>query len=337
MQRSVLWDTGDVSAMYVRQDRMQPLCQALGSGKTQVTGMMNTLEIYTNHFKMRERPFTLVPDPDFLFWSPAHKRAFSILEYGIVTRAPITMITGDVGAGKTTLLHHLLHSVEEDMCIGLVSNAQGDRGELLRWVMSAFDQPTDQATSYVDLFASFQAFLVEQYSAGRRAVIIIDEAQNLSRENLEELRMFTNINSNKDELFQIILVGQPELRDMVMRPDLTQFAQRVSAHFHLKAMDNETTGDYIRFRVEKAGGAADIFDAEACTLIHEQSGGVPRIVNQLCDLCMVYAFASGDHVVTLDTVRQILDDGVFFAGTFKTETDALRLVNSTSGPTSGKV
>lgn len=296
-----------------------------------MTGTMNTLEIYTNHFNMRERPFTLVPDPDFLFWSPAHKRAFAILEYGVVTRAPITLITGDVGAGKTTLLHQLLQSMEEDVTIGMVSNAQGDRGELLRWVMSAFDQPTQDATSYVDMFATFQSFLIEQYAAGRRTIAVIDEAQNMNRENLEELRMFTNINSNKDELFQIILVGQPELRDMVMRPDLSQFAQRVSAHFHLTAMDAETTAQYIHHRLTKAGGSADIFDDTACRMVHEHSGGVPRVVNQLCDLCMVYAFASGDDRVTAEVVRQVLDDGVFFAGRLKS--DSLRLIDPISGKT----
>ncbi|MEL7086883.1 MAG: AAA family ATPase [Pseudomonadota bacterium] len=292
---------------------------------------MDAIEIYTGHFKMSERPFTLVPDPDFLYWSPAHKRAFAILEYGIVTRAPITMITGEVGTGKTTLIHHLLQSFSDNVSIGLVSNAQGDRGELLRWVMSAFEQPTDPAATYVDLFESFQAFLIQQYAAGRRAVIIIDEAQNLNRETLEELRMFTNINSNKDELFQIVLVGQPELRDMVMRPDLAQFAQRVSAHFHLSAMTAETTGDYIRNRLTKAGGSPDIFNPEACLLIFEKSGGVPRVVNQLCDLCMVYAFASGEYEVTSRTVHQILEDGVFFAGTIKSDADALRLVNPAAG------
>jgi general secretion pathway protein A len=285
---------------------------------------MNTLEIYTKHFQMRERPFTLVPDPDFLFWGPVHTRAFAILEYGIVSRAPITLITGEVGAGKTTLLHHLLQSVEKDVNIALVSNVQGGRGELLRWVMSSFGQPTEGTSDYVDLFTRFQNFLIEQYAAGKRAIVIIDEAQNMSRENLEELRMFTNINSNKDELLQTVLVGQPELRDTVMRPDLSQFAQRVSAHFHLGPMDAENVRDYIRHRLVKAGGRDDIFDTAACYLVHEHSGGIPRVVNQLCDLCMVYAFASGDMNVTSETVQQVLDDGVFFAGSLKA--DAPRLV-----------
>lgn len=290
---------------------------------------MNTLEIYTTHFEMRERPFTLVPDPDFIYWSAMHKRAFAILEYGVVTRAPITLITGEVGAGKTTLVQHLLETIEEDVRIGLVSNAQGDRDDLLRWVMAAFGQSTDGNASYVDLFQSFQKFLVKEYGEGRRCIAIIDEAQNMSRENLEELRMFTNINSNKDELFQIVLVGQPELRDIIMRPDLAQFAQRVAAHFHLSAMNAETVQAYIAHRIEKAGGKDGIFNEGACKMIHEHSGGIPRIVNQLCDLCMVYAFANGEHTVDAQTVQQVLDDGVFFAGNIKS--DALRLVDPVSG------
>lgn len=290
---------------------------------------MNTLEIYTDHFDMRERPFTLVPDPDFLFWSDSHTRAFAVLEYGILTRAPITLVTGEVGAGKTTLVHHLLKSIEESVTIGLVSNAQGDRGELLRWVMSAFDQKVEGGMDYVDLFQRFQAFLIEQYAAGKRAIAIIDEAQNMSRENLEELRMFTNINSNKDELFQIILVGQPELREMVMRPDLSQFAQRVSAHFHLGPMDADTVRAYIQHRVVKAGGKLDVFEAGACTLVHKYAGGLPRVVNQLADLCMVYAFANGEQHVTSDTVQQVMDDGVFFAGGLAS--GAPRLVSPVTG------
>ncbi|KIC45466.1 AAA family ATPase [Tateyamaria sp. ANG-S1] len=291
---------------------------------------MNTLDIYTRHFGMRERPFSLVPDPDFLFWSPAHQRAYSVLEYGIISRAPITMLTGDVGAGKTTLVHQLLNSFNEDACIGLVSNAQGDRGELLRWVMSAFDQPTDPSAGYVDLFERFQAFLIQQYSLGRRAIIIIDEAQNLDRENLEELRMFTNINSNKDELFQLVLVGQPELRDTVMKPELSQFAQRVAAHFHLSPMTLEITQEYMSERLNKAGGSLDIFTTEACQIIFENSGGVPRIVNQLADLGLVYTFGGGEHTVTAAIMKQILTDGVFFAGAAKAEADALRLVDPVS-------
>lgn len=287
--------------------------------------MNSSIDIYTEHFGLTERPFSLVPDPEFMYWSPAHKRAFAILEYGIATRAPITLITGDVGAGKTTLLHYLLRSVEPDVRIGLVANAQGDRGELLQWVLSSLGQPASSDASYVDLFEQFQQYLIDEYSQGRRVILILDEAQNLDRRALEELRMFTNINSGKDELLQLILTGQPELRDLVLRPDLTQFAQRVAAYFHLQAMDRRTVQDYISHRLKKAGAETEIFTQEACELIHEKTGGVPRLVNQLCDLAMVYAFSNEEKRVTRENINMILEDGVFFGGGIRSE--PVRLVN----------
>ena len=159
---------------------------------------------------------------------------------------------------------------------------------------------------------SFQRFLIDQYAAGRRVVLIFDEAQNLSRESLEELRMFTNINSGKDELLQLILVGQPELRDIVLRPDLRQFAQRVSASYHLPAMDRETVRDYVEHRLKVAGAVRPIFTADAFDPIFEATRGVPRLVNQLCDFAMVYAFSEGQDRVDAATVQQVLDDGTFF-------------------------
>ncbi len=276
--------------------------------------MGSTLDIYTTHFGLSERPFSLVPDPDFLFWSAPHKRAYSMLEYGLLTRAPITLITGEVGAGKTTLLHHLLKSVADDVRIGMIANAHGDRGELLRWVLLALAQPTHPGAGYVDLFGQFQAYLISEYAQGRRVILIFDEAQNLSRESLEELRMFTNINSNKDELLQLVLVGQPELRDLVTRPDLTQFAQRVAANFHLSAMDGPTVRSYIRHRLRVAGAESAIFSLAAADMVFQATRGVPRLVNQLCDLAMVYAYTKGHRQVPRLTVQQVLDDGVFFGG-----------------------
>jgi type II secretory pathway predicted ATPase ExeA len=274
----------------------------------------SALDIYTAHFGLKERPFSLVPDPDFLFWSGAHQRAYATLEYGILTRAPITLITGEVGAGKTTLLHHLLRSVGEDVRIGFVANAQGARGELLHWVMQALDRPLPPGASYVSLFSQFQDFLISEYALGKRVILIFDEAQNLSRESLEELRMFTNVNSGKNELLQLVLVGQPELLDMVRRPDLSQFAQRVAASFHLPAMDAPTVQRYISHRLRVAGTALDIFTPEAVALVHEATRGVPRLVNRLCDLAMVYAFTKEQFTISRLTVLQVLNDKVFFGG-----------------------
>ena len=274
--------------------------------------MSGSLDLYNDFFGLSERPFTLVPDPDFLFWSDNHRRAYTMLEYGLMTGAPITLITGEVGAGKTTLVHHLLKQLPIEMTVGLISNAQGDRGKLVRWVLMALDQEAPTNEPYVDLFNRLQTFLIDEYAAGRRVILIFDEAQNLSREALEELRMFTNINSNKDELVHLVLVGQPELRDIIRRPDLKQFAQRVAASFHLKAMDAPTVQAYIDHRMQKAGGAPGVFSERACRLISEATGGVPRLVNQLCDFVLVYAFTDGQANVGEEMVRRVLDDGVFF-------------------------
>ena len=151
--------------------------------------MSSTLTIYNAHFGLAERPFTLLPDPDFLYWSENHTRAYAMLEYGMLTHAPITVITGEIGAGKTTLLRHLLRSLPEDVTVGLISNAQGNRGELLHWVLMALGVPAETNATYVQLFAQFQDFLIAEYAAGRRTMLIFDEAQNLSLETLEELRM----------------------------------------------------------------------------------------------------------------------------------------------------
>ena len=171
-----------------------------------------------------------------------------------------------------------------------------------------------QSLTYVEQFAQFQDYLIEEYARGRRVILIFDEAQNLSREALEELRMFTNINSNKDELLQLILMGQPELREIVSQPDLKQFAQRVASNYHLAAMTPTMVGDYIYHRLRVAGATREIFEPGAVRLIHEATGGVPRLVNQLCDLSMVYTFTADRPTVNEGTVRQVLNEGVFFGG-----------------------
>ena len=272
---------------------------------------MPSAEYFAKRFGLRERPFTLLPDPDFLFWTQAHARAFAVLEYGVMARAPITVITGEVGAGKTTLVQHLLRHFGDDVLVGLISNAQGGRGDLLSWALGAFGVTVPPGTDYVAAHQAMQGFLIEQYAAGRRTVLIIDEAQNISVEGLEELRMLTNINSGKDELLQLILVGQPELRDMITQPRLRQFAQRVSASFHLSAMDLETTKAYIRHRLVHAGGTGAEFNDGAIALIHKRSRGVPRLVNKYADFAMVYAATSDHPFIDELSVTEIFRDNLF--------------------------
>ena len=165
-------------------------------------------QFYLDHYGFSVRPFSILPDPDMLFWSDRHRKAFAVLEYGLMTRAPLTVVTGEVGAGKTTLIQALLRQVDDDLRIGLISNARGDRGDLLRWVLNAFDIATPKDADYVDLFQSFQDFVLTEYAAGKLVVLIFDEAQNLGPETLEELRMLTNINSGADELLQLILLAE---------------------------------------------------------------------------------------------------------------------------------
>jgi len=286
--------------------------------------MGSSIDLYTAHFGLTERPFSLVPDPSFLFWSDTHARAFSMLEYGILTRAPITLITGEVGTGKTTLIHQLMAQHRDDVTIGLVANAHGDRAELLRWVLLSLGLPVDVDQHYVDMYGQFQAHLVAEYAAGRRVVLIFDEAQNLTRDVLEELRMFTNINAGKDELLQLIIVGQPELRDVVMRPDLRQFAQRVAASFHLPEMGSDGVAEYIAHRLRLAGRTDPIFDDGAVAAIYEATRGIPRLINQLCDLALVYSFTMERQDVDRVIIKQILQDGVFFGGGQMSDTAAFQ-------------
>ena len=245
-----------------------------------------------------------------MFWTKGHKRAFSVLEYGVLTRAPITVLTGEVGAGKTTSVYALLEQVDSDLVVGLISNGQGGRSELLRWVLNAFDLPTETGADYVALYQQFVDFMVEQYAGGKTVLLIIDEAQNLSPEKLEELRMLTNVNSGKDELLQLILIGQPELRDMISRPEFRQFAQRVSVTYHLELMDVATSRDYIIFRLQHVGGSGEEFTESALKKICEYSGGVPRLINKTCDLALVYAASADEPQVDAALIDELIADGV---------------------------
>lgn len=245
-----------------------------------------------------------------LFWSDKHRKAFTVLEYGLMSRAPLTVVTGEVGTGKTTLVQALLRQDNDDLRIGLISNARGDRGDLLRWVLNAFDIPAPSDHDYVKLFQSFQEFVLSEFSAGRLVVLIFDEAQNLGMETLEELRMLSNINSGTDELLQLILLGQPELRDIITQPELRQFAQRVSATFHLSGFDAETSLIYIQHRLKMVGGTGEEIDALAAARIHEEAQGIPRVINKIAELALVYAAAAQRKDVSVDLIDELIHDGL---------------------------
>ena len=263
--------------------------------------------MYETFFGLREKPFTIVPDPEFLYWADTHSNAYTMLEYGILNNAGFTVITGGIGCGKTTLIRTLLQSLESTATIGLITNTMPHPGHLLEWVMMSLGQPFE-AKSYVGLYQQFQQFLIDEYTQGRHVVLIVDEAQNLGIETLEELRMLSNINSDKDQLIQMILVGQPQLRDLLRRPELHQFLQRISSDFHLKALSDKEVVEYIYHRLYIAGARERLFSQNACLMIAHASAGVPRTINILCDRALVYAYSAGSRQVSTHVVGRMLKD-----------------------------
>lgn len=261
--------------------------------------------MYLDHYGLQSKPFSLIPDPAFLFLSAQHSLAYHTLEYGLLEQAGFTVISGEVGAGKTTLLRHLLNQHHEDeLVVGLLANTQEDTGkQLMKWVSMAFN--LGHSHHKVSLLKRFQKFLIANYADGKKTVLIIDEAQNLTVRALEELRLLNNINANQDELLKIVLVGQPELLDLLTRPELSQFAQRVTLEFHLRPLSPADTVGYIRHRMHVAGAQRDVFDEAAMYAIYYLAGGVPRLVNTLCDFSLLYGFSSGKELLDIEDILEV--------------------------------
>ncbi|WP_292749956.1 ExeA family protein [Methylophaga sp. UBA3593] len=263
--------------------------------------------MYTEHFGLTHKPFNLVPDPQFLYMSPNHKKALTMLEYGLMSHAGFTVVTGEIGAGKTTLIRALLGKIDDDCVIGLINNTHESFGELMVWVLDSLEiesSATDNAGRYRD----YINFVVEQHAQGRRVVLIVDEAQNLSVQALEELRLLSNVNIDSDIFLQLVLTGQPELIEKLNRPELVQFAQRIGVEFHLKALSYPETQNYIEYRLEVAGAKHKIFSNEACAVIYCYSEGIPRRINNLCDFALVYAFADDKKEIDVALIQDMMRD-----------------------------
>jgi general secretion pathway protein A len=263
--------------------------------------------MYENFYGLREKPFSLLPDPNFLYLGRAHRMAYAVLEYGVLSQAGFTVITGEVGSGKTTLIRHLLARLDADVTVGLMTNTGHVGVDLLRWILLAFRQDYKNKEA-VELHEVFEDFLVAEYAAGRRAVLVVDEAQNLGMETLEELRMLSNINADRDVLLQLILVGQPQLRAKLECTALQQFAQRISASYHLGTLSGSETAEYIQHRLTHAGAKQSLFNPQACRAVHAHSGGVPRLINVLCDMALVYGYAEAVPEIGPDILQAVLKD-----------------------------
>jgi type II secretory pathway predicted ATPase ExeA len=275
--------------------------------------------MYEEFYGLKENPFSIQPDPEYLFMGKRHSMAYAMLEYSIRNKAGFAVISGDIGCGKTTLIRKLLEDLGENTCIGLVYNTHQDIANLLEWIMLSFGQPYADL-SQVQLYDAFQRFLIEQYGAGKRVLLIVDEAQNLHPAALESLRMLSNINADKHQLLQMILVGQPQLKDLLRRPDLKQFAQRVSAHIFITPLEQKEVGDYIKHRLMVAGRTEPLFMRAAIDRIAEASQGTPRVINTICDMVLVYGFSGELQSIDANLVDEVLSDQATF-GVFSLETE----------------
>jgi general secretion pathway protein A len=257
--------------------------------------------MYLDLFKLKELPFRLSPDPQFLYLSKQHARAKAYMESTIWFTDGFVVITGEVGSGKTTLIESFLKEVEADIVVAQINQTQVSAVDFLQAVLVQFGfQPFKMKKG--ELIATLNQFLVEQYAAGRKVLLIVDEAQNLSLRVLEEVRLLSGVETTKEKVLRIIFCGQPELNDKLDAPELVQLAQRIRLRFHLGALSLEEMRAYIQHRLEVAGSAdREIFARETFTEIHRYTGGVPRLVNTLCDTAMIAAYNNDhDHVALVD-------------------------------------
>jgi type II secretory pathway predicted ATPase ExeA len=263
--------------------------------------------MYEAFYNLKERPFQLLPDPSFLYMTKRHATALTLLQYSIQNRQGFTVISGEVGCGKTTLINRLLDEVTDDICVGLINFTHNSFGELAEWIMMAFDLEY-KGKSKVELYDDFVQFLIRQYAAKRPVVLIIDEAQNMGVKGLEEVRMLSNVNAQKEHLLHLILVGQPELQELLQQQELRQLTQRVSVAYNLAPLTLKEVTAYIAHRMEVAGGSAEVFTPAAVRLIAAASDGIPRLVNTLCDLALVYGFSEGHATIDGAIIRAVLRD-----------------------------
>lgn len=266
------------------------------------------MDMYTELFKLRELPFRLSPDPEFLYLSKNHARAKAYMESTIWFSDGFVVITGEIGAGKTTLIETFLRELEKDVVVAQINQTQVSAIEFLQAVLVQFGF-TPFKMKKAELLATLNTFLIEQYAAGRKVLLIVDEAQNLPLRTLEEIRMLSGVETTKEKVLRIILAGQPDLNEKLDSPELVQLAQRVRLRFHLKALSEQDLQAYVLHRLEVAGsGGRKIFDDAVFPLLYRYAGGVPRLINTLCETAMMSAFnADRDHVLVSD-VHAAIDE-----------------------------
>jgi general secretion pathway protein A len=265
--------------------------------------------MYERFYNLRERPFSLSPDPDYLYPSRVHREALSYLRYGIEGHAGFIVITGEIGSGKTTLLQAALRGLDRQTSVSRLVNTMLDARELIEAVMLDFGLEPGQGRSKPHLLRDLARYLVDQRGAGRLALLVIDEAQNLSLPALEEVRMLSNLETEKSKLIQIVLIGQPNLRDVLGRPELEQLRQRVTVRYHLESLDSEETCAYVNHRLRRAAiGAPLEFSRDVTDLIHLHSQGLPRKINVIADAVLLFGYGEERHTIDVDLTHEVLEE-----------------------------
>lgn len=261
--------------------------------------------MYTQFFNLREMPFSITPDPAYLYMSPRHQEALGHLLYGTGQYGGFVQLTGEVGTGKTTVVRTLLEQKLEGVEVAMVHNPRQSEREFVQSICDELhvSYSRDPAPSLKDLIDALNQHLLKNHAQGKRTVLIIDEAQNLAPGVLEQVRLLTNLETHKEKLLRIMLVGQPELSEVLSSPDLRQLASRITARYHLTPLEEEETAEYIRFRLGVAGTQEELFPPEAIAEIHRRTRGVPRLINVLCDRALLGAYSRHQHRVTAELVR----------------------------------
>jgi general secretion pathway protein A len=289
--------------------------------------------LYQTHFGLSQAPFNITPDPSFLYLSPSHREGLAQLSYGIRARKGFVVLTGEVGTGKTTLIHALLNDLNGNAQTALIFSTIVSPVELLRSVCEEFGliEPKRPLQDIHDYLVSLNEFLLDSYRKGENCTLIIDESQNLSAEVLESIRLLSNFETSKDKLLQILLVGQPELALRLNSPELRQLKQRVMLRHHLRALSLQESCEYVQNRLKVAGGDQKLFTPKALESIYSYSGGIPRIVNVLCDNALLTGYALGRREIDTGIIREVAEDLSITNGAEPRFRTIRQTVNNTNG------